>query len=210
MAKKLTTQQAKFLQTYLSNGSNGADAYRTAYNTSMPPQRCAQEANKLLKNPKIAPIIAQAEQRAENAIERAIENYAVSRERNVAELARLAYANLAHYTRPEGGDRVIDLSNASVDQLAALQEITVEELAGGRRRTRVKLHDKKAAIAELNHMNGWVVDRSEVGKPGDFSHLSDEELDTQLTQRLKARGLTDQQIRGFLVRSTPMPPNYDS
>jgi hypothetical protein len=58
---------------------------------------------KLLKNPKIAPIIAQAEQRAENAIERAIENYAVSRERNVAELARLAYANLAHYTPPKAG-----------------------------------------------------------------------------------------------------------
>jgi hypothetical protein len=37
MAKKLTAQQAKFVKIYLSNGRNGADAYRNAYNTSMPP-----------------------------------------------------------------------------------------------------------------------------------------------------------------------------
>jgi hypothetical protein len=50
MAKNLTARQAKFLKTYLSNGGNGADAYKTAYNTAMPPQRCAQEGHKLLKN----------------------------------------------------------------------------------------------------------------------------------------------------------------
>src|SRR5277367_6435962 len=118
MAKKLTDQQAKFLEFYLSNGRNGADAYRNAYDTKMSPQRCAQEANKLLKNPKIAPRIAQLEQRVENAIEQAMETYAVSRERNVAELARMAYANLADFTRIEGGDRITDLSQASRDQMA--------------------------------------------------------------------------------------------
>jgi phage terminase small subunit len=50
---------------------------------------------------------------------------------------------------------------------------------------------------------GMFVERHEQGKPGDFAHLSDEELDAQLTQRLKARGLTDKQIRGFLVLGGP-------
>jgi hypothetical protein len=102
------------------------------------------------------------------------------------------------------------LSALSRDQGAALQEITIEEFADGRRRIKFKVHDKKAAISELNHMNGWVIERQEVGKAGDFSHLSDEELDAQLTQQLKARGLNDKQIRNFLVLSTPTPPNYNS
>jgi hypothetical protein len=198
MAKKPTARQAKFLETYLSNGGNGADAHKTAYNTSMPPQRCAQEGHKFLKNPKIAPIVAKARQRAEDAIGRAIETCAVSRQRNVAELARLAYANIADYTRLDGSDRITDLSAATRDQLAAVQEIIVEDLTDGRRRVRIKLHDKKAAIAELNHMNGWVLERSEVGKPGDFEHLSDEELDARLTEKLRERGMTDEQIKRFL------------
>jgi hypothetical protein len=209
MAKNLTARQAKFLETYLSNGRNGAAAYREAYNTSMPTTRCSQEAIKLLKNPKIAPRIAKADERAENAIERAMETYAVSRERNVAELARMAYANIADYTRLVGSERVADLSQATREQLAAVQEITVDELANGRHRVRVKLHDKKAALAELNHMNGWVIDRQEVGKPGDFAHLSDEELDAQITQRLKARGLNDRQVRNFLLVPHSAPANYD-
>jgi hypothetical protein len=148
-----------------------------------------------------------ARQRAEDAVDRAMETYVVSRERNVAELARMAYANLLDYTRLEGKDRVADLSALSRDQGAALQEITIEEFADGRRRIKFKLHDKKAAISELNHMNGWVIERQKVGKAGDFSHLSDEELDAQLTQHLKARGLTDNQIRGFLVGPHPVRAN---
>jgi phage terminase small subunit len=66
------------------------------------------------------------------------------------------------------------------------------------------------ALELLGRSMGMFIERTEQGKPGDFSHLSDEELDAQLTQRLKARGLTDQQIRSFLVRSTPTPPNYNS
>jgi hypothetical protein len=207
MAKKLTAQQAKFLKIYLSNGRNGADAYRNAYNTSMPPQRCAQEAHKLLKNPKIAPIIAQAEERAEALVERAIESYGVSRERNVAELARMAYANLADFTRVVGTERVTDIAQVTRDQMAAVQEIIVDDLTDGRHRTRIKLHDKKAAIAELNHMNGWVIERQELGKPGDFAHLSDEELDAQISQRLKARGISDRQVRNFLLVTTNPPAN---
>ncbi len=207
MAKKLTEKQAKFLKAYLANGRNGADAYKIAYDTTMSPQNCSVEAKKLLRNPKIAPYVQKAEERIEAAVERAIETYAVSRERNVAELARMAYANVADYTRLDGSDRITDLSEATRDQLAAVQEITVEYLTDGRRRIRVKLHDKKAAIAELNHMNGWVIDRQEVGKPGDFAHLSDEELDAQMTQHLKARGLNDRQIRNFLLVPHSEPAN---
>jgi hypothetical protein len=72
----------------------------------MPMARCSVEASKLLRNPKIAPYISKAAAKADAAIERAAECYAVSRERNVAELARIAYANLDDFTRLVGEERV--------------------------------------------------------------------------------------------------------
>jgi hypothetical protein len=73
----------------------------------------------------------------------------------------------------------------------------------------VKLHDKRAALVELNHMCGWVIDRLEQGKPGDFAHLSDEELDAQISQRLRAGGLNDRQIINFLLLGSSTPANYN-
>ena len=56
---------------------------------------------------------------------------------------------------------------------------------------------------------GMFLERIEQGRPGDFAHLSDEELDAQMKQRLKARGLNDRQIRNFLLVTNPTPANYD-
>jgi phage terminase small subunit len=205
MIGDLTPKQAKFVEVYLSNGRNGAAAYRRAYNTTMSPQRCAEEARKLITNPKISPRIGLAERRAEQAIERAIERYAVSRERNVAELARIAYANLKHYTRLVESERVIDLSEATDDQLAALQEITVDDYLVGRgkdarqvRRTKIKLADKGMAIERLNKMFGWNIGRSEVGRPGEFANLTDEQLDDAIMQHLIERGMSERQVRALL------------
>jgi hypothetical protein len=205
MTDDLTPKQTKFVEVYLSNGRNGAAAYRRAYNTTMSPQRCAEEARKLIANPKISPRIGLAERRAEQAIERAIERYAVSRERNVAELARIAYANLKHYTRLVESERVIDLSEATDDQLAALQEITVDDYLVGRgkdarqvRRTKIKLADKQRAIERLNKMFGWNIDRAEVGRPGEFANLTDQQLDDAIMQHLIERGMSERQARALL------------
>ena len=180
----LTAKQAEFLRIYLSNGRNGADAYRRAYTSKASPQNCAVEASKLIRHPKLAPRIAEAETRADQAVERAVERYAVSRERNVAELARMAYANMADYTRrtPEG-ELVVDFSNADRDALAAVQEVVVEDFVDGRgddardvRRVRFKLAAKQGAIERLNRMFGWEIDRQEVKRVDEFSTMSRDEL----------------------------------
>ena len=148
---------------------------------------------------------SRAEKRAEQAIGLAIETYAVSRERNVAELARMAYTNLKHYTRLVGSERVVDLSQATDDQLRALQEITVEDYVDGRgenarqvKRTRIKLADKGLAIERLNKMFGWIVDKSEVGQPGDFAKMTDEQLDTEMVVCLVDLGISEPQARALL------------
>src|SRR6266550_2479567 len=136
MAKNLTLKQQKFLELYLEKGLKGAEAYRQAYGSKMPPPLCAKQAYRLLHNPKIKASVDRAKRLAESRIEAAVERYAISRERNVAELARMAYANIADYTLAVGPERVINLQAATRDHLAAVQEITVEDYKEGSERTR--------------------------------------------------------------------------
>ena len=118
----------------------------------------------------------------------------------------MAYASMKDYTRLVGSERVVDLSEATDDQLRALQEITVEDYLDGRgkdarqvRRTKIKLADKQGAIERLNKMFGWIIDRSEVGRPGEFANLTDEQLDEKIMEHLVEMGMSEQQARALLT-----------
>lgn len=51
----LTAKQQKFVLCYLTNGGNGSDAYKNAYDCkNMSAEAIATEASRLLKNPKVA------------------------------------------------------------------------------------------------------------------------------------------------------------
>jgi phage terminase small subunit len=84
--RPLTPKQEAFVREYLSNGRNGAAAYRVAYNEDAPPQRAAEEACKLLGHPKIAPRIGAVAERVEQRTE-----VTVARVRQ--ELARVAFSD---------------------------------------------------------------------------------------------------------------------
>src|SRR5579884_2135369 len=152
-------------------------------NPFMPLRMSVRPTASHTRTPEGTGIIA-APARADQAVERAMDRYAVSRERNVAELARMAYANMADYTRrtPEG-ELVVDFSNADRDALAAVQEVVVEDFVDGRgddardvRRVRFKLAAKQGAIERLNRMFGWEIDRQEVKRVDEFSTMSRDEL----------------------------------
>lgn len=75
----------------------------------------------------------------------------------VKEVANIAFANMSNYLHiTDGGDPYIDLSNCTFDQLAAIQEVTVEDFTEGRgddardvRRIKLKLHPKLDALEKL-------------------------------------------------------------
>ena len=65
--KKLTPKQQKFVEGIVS-GKNPSEAYRQAYNTSANNNTIAKEAQNILKNPNITPIIEQKKAKIEQEL----------------------------------------------------------------------------------------------------------------------------------------------
>jgi len=170
----MTPKQKAFFEEWVRNGQNGAAAYRTAYNTKAGAKKVTENASKILRHPEIAPLVAEHRSRQRAAVKKVIARYEVTEERLVAELARLAFSNMEDYTRLVGGERIIDLSEADRDHLAAVSELTVEDFTLGRgdeardvRRVKLKLHDKRGSIVDLLKKNGAFIERHEhTGKNG--------------------------------------------
>lgn len=94
-------------------------------------------------------------------------NAGVTAERVLAEIAKIGFANLGDYFRiSDQGEPYIDLSDLTDDQMAALQEITVEDFTDGRgdnsrdvRRVKIKMLDKLNALEKLGKNFALFVDR---------------------------------------------------
>ncbi len=72
----------------------------------------------------------------------------------VDELRKIAGANMADYMKPgPEGYPVLDFSSLTRDQTAALSQVTVEDVAGGKR-VQFKLHDKLSALDKLGRHLG--------------------------------------------------------
>jgi phage terminase small subunit len=107
-------------------------------------------------------------EREQRRLERSAERYAVTTDRVVAELARIAFANTMDYwTVDSNGQPHLDLSKITRDQGAAISEIVVDEYKDGRKedsplvkRVRIKLADKRQALVDLGRHLGLFVDPS--------------------------------------------------
>lgn len=103
----------------------------------------------LLKSPAVQAFI-QAEQAA------AAERNRLTIDMIIQELRLIAFARMGNYSRLEGSERFVDLSETTDEQLAAVSELQVDDIKSGRgddsrdiRRTKIKLHDKRAALVDL-------------------------------------------------------------
>jgi phage terminase small subunit len=135
----------------------------------------AVAANRLLKiasvSDRIAELQAQVAAIEDGATAKAFEAAAITKEKVVAELGRLAFANMLDYIRiTPGGGIEVDLSRIERDTAAAILEVTVDTYVDGRgedarevKRVRFKLADKRAALVDLGkHLGLFVEPRAPV------------------------------------------------
>ena len=113
--------------------------------------------------------------RVAELLERGAAKAEVTVEKIVAELAKIGFANMADYMRPNAaGDPYLDFSRLTREQAAALQEVTVEDFTEGRgedkrdvRRVKFKLYDKRAALVDLGrHLSMFPTKVEMSGKDG--------------------------------------------
>ena len=140
---KLTPKQARFVQEYLIDLNAAQAAIRAGYSAKTARVICHENLTK----PDIAAAIEKAmAERAERA--------ELTGEMVVDELRKIGFANMADYMKstPQG-DPYLDFSGLTRDQTAALREVTVEDVGGGKR-VKFKLHDKRAALVDLGRHLG--------------------------------------------------------
>ena len=136
--RPLTTKQQRFVDEYLVDMNASAAARRAGYGD----RSADQHGSFLTRRPNVAAAIEArlAERRARLEVNAA---------RVIAELARIAFADIGGIMDWSGGDVALKPQDKiSPDDRAAIQEIAVVKRAGGLA-TRVILHDKERALEAL-------------------------------------------------------------
>jgi phage terminase small subunit len=163
----LTPKQQRFVEEYIVDLNATQAAIRAGYS-----QKTAQEiGSENLSKPLIAEAIAKLRSRETKA---AMDRFAVTKDRVISEMARLAFANSETFFRwNKDGVDVLSSDDLTRDDKAAVVEVsqTVTESGGT---IRVKLADKRAALMDLAKLGGWIVDRSDVRMR--LEDMTDEDL----------------------------------
>jgi phage terminase small subunit len=193
--------------------AEGKPAYQAYIDAGFAKVGAAQSASRLLKSQRagigerVAEILQEREQIDAEGTKLAIERTAITKERVAVELGRIGFANMMDYMRVgPSGDPVLDFSNLTREQAAALTEVTVDDYVDGRgngrrdvRKVRFKLGDKRAALMDIAKLFGWFIERHENKVVDEFENMSIEEieawLDEQAAARLKRRHRTSAEVQ---------------
>ena len=161
MSDELSKKQELFVSEYLVGLNATQAAIRAGYN----PRHARNAGYRNLKQPQVKAAIDQAQ--APRFAKLALDADAV-----LAELARIAQANILDYMRFEpDGTPIVDLSRVDRETAAALSEVVVEEFLAARpgrpavRRVRFRLHDKLAALDKLARHFGLLRERASLETP---------------------------------------------
>lgn len=161
---ELSPKHKRFVAEYLIDRHATNAAIRAGYTK----KTARQQGSRLLSNANIKALVNIKEEKLQEKLE-------VTKERIVAELAKIGFANMNDYmTVGKDGDPFLDFSKITPDQAAALSEVTVEDFKDGRgeeardiRKIKFKLYDKRAALVDLGKNLGMFTEKVELtGKDG--------------------------------------------
>ncbi len=160
-----TPKQQQFIDAYVAEANATKAAIAAGYSANS----ARVQGSRLLAD---ADISAEIERKRAQISKRVLGRYEVTRERIVEELAKMGFSNMADYTAIQGEEVVLDFSEVTRDQMAAVREITSEVYTEGRgedarpvKRTKFSLYDRRAALMDLAKLEGHVVDRQQLSGP---------------------------------------------
>ncbi len=178
----LNPRQRQFVREYMVDLNATKAAMRSGYS----PRTANEIGAENLAKPHIRAAINVA--MAERSIRTEI-----TADRVLQELAKIGFANMADYVTPNGH---VDIASLDRYQAAAVAEVTVDTCIEGSgddaktiKRVKLKLHDKRSALISIGRHIGMFVERREVGLPGDFDRLTDDELDRYIVDQARAVGI---------------------
>ena len=130
-----TDRQHLFVASYLAKSNKTSAAIAAGYS-----RKCAaSQGHRLMKDPWVIEQIAKGQTRLAKKLE-------ITAEAVLQELAAIGFANIADFIDPPGCIRFKDLDRTKT---AAVSEFIVDILRNDVVRTRIKLHDKRAALVDL-------------------------------------------------------------
>lgn len=104
------------------------------------------------------------------------------------EMAQIAFSNVLDYAEVnEFGELELDLSILTREQAAAISEVTTKTLRGSIVEQKVKLYDKPGMLKTLGQHLGMFIERSEVGRPGEFKSNQPEDEALRTIEDLKGK-----------------------
>lgn len=150
----------------VAKGAAGAAAYKKAGFRPKTPMSAHVSASRLLNSDKVLARVQELQTRAASRTEISIASV-------LQELAKIGFANMEAYFRSNtDGDPVLDFSNLTSEQKAALSEVTVETYLEGRgedartvKKVKFKLHDKRAALVDIGRHFGMFKEKLEISGP---------------------------------------------
>lgn len=145
---KLTIKQEKFVNKYMQCGS-ASEAYRFAYDCkNMKSTTINKTAFELIKNPKIAAIIKERQQKSASRVN-------ISKEKILKELALIGFYDLKDYVNVEGNEQGGGVVITPFDKLTKEQLVAIKEVKEGRGGIELKMYDKLVALERICKMLGY-------------------------------------------------------
>jgi phage terminase small subunit len=148
-----------------------------------------------------------------------LDRYAVTSERTIREMAKIAYGNIGDYISvQDDGRAIIDLTITTREQLAALNSIDVEEYTEGRgneargvKRIKIKLSDKRQALMDLAKIQRLLpADRYEHSGPGGGPIAFDANVKEEHKINIEAMAPEErEQLRTLLLAAVRKEPITD-
>lgn len=183
--RPLTPKQRAFVEAYLSNGRNGAAAYRAVYKATVNPKRATEAASAMLKHPVIGPMVKAALAQAAEATTLVVAELAVTRASLAAHTAKMAHADIrGAFQMVDGRVTMKPFEDMPGDVVAALTGVEIKPDGT----IKLSFVDKRQATVDLARLNGWITEKRETRTITSLQDLSDDELNAVEASITQGRG----------------------